>query len=184
MTPRTIILQGGENVKIRNQSNLFRELVSNASVSSILIIPWTTDSLEKEYKYREIYLSYFRDAGFQTIEFIERGDTETEIEEKFMKSDILYLPGGDPVILKREIEKKSLQEKISDFGGVVIGNSAGAIILANCGYAGGVLYKGFGIIDLNIEVHSNVGQNRLNEHCKPPIIGIPEEGWIVIHTSD
>ena len=183
MTPNLIILQGGENVKIRNQRNLFMQLISNRNVSSILIIPWTTDSIEKENNYRGIYFSYFKELGFRTIEFVERDDNNADIEQKFMKAEVLYLPGGDPVILKEEIGKRSLQQKISDFGGIVIGNSAGAIVLANCGYAGGVLYRGFGIIDMNIEVHSNFGQYKVNEYCEPPIIGIPEEGWIVIRTS-
>lgn len=68
-------------------------------------IPWNTNSLEKEYNYREIYLSYFKDSGFQTIEFTERDDTETEIELKFTNSVVFYLPGGDSVFLKREIDK-------------------------------------------------------------------------------
>ncbi|MGC8618386.1 MAG: Type 1 glutamine amidotransferase-like domain-containing protein [Thermoplasmata archaeon] len=168
---------------MRTQSSLFRELVSNGNVNSILIIPWTTDSLEKEYSYREIYLSYFRDMGFQHVDFIERNDSEIEIEQKFSISDVLYLPGGDPITLKKEIESKSLQRRISGFGGIVIGNSAGAIVLANCGYASGELYKGFGIIDLNIEVHSSPRKFNINGDCEATIIGIPEDEWIIIRTA-
>ena len=79
-----------------------------------------------------------------------------------MNSVIFYLPGGDTLFLKREIDIKSLQERIFDFVSIAIGTSTRAILLANSGYLGEVLYKRLGIIDLNIEVHSNFRQYKLN----------------------
>ena len=51
MTTQIIILQGGEDVKQRTNESLFRNVRGLSSAGKILVIPWTSDSPEKETAY-------------------------------------------------------------------------------------------------------------------------------------
>lgn len=181
--PRLIFLQGGEDVKKRANNSMFEEVVKLSRAKSILVIPWTGDDREKESDYRAIFDEYFHDVGFREITFLQRNDEDTEIETKFSRADVLYLPGGDPEILKREIERRSLQKRIKEFDGIIVGNSAGAIVLSRRGCGSKDCYDGFGIVDISVAVHATTQSIEEAKGVDGAIIGIPEGTWIVIRPS-
>jgi len=145
-----------------------------------LVIPWTTNDESKEKKYRKIIEEYFKDVGFEEVIFLGKDDNSLKINEKFEKVDVIYLPGGDPQILFEEMKKRNLDQKIKDFEGIIIGNSAGAIVLSKGKIEGNKIYHGFGIVDFYVKVHFSL--NSIHELSKDfeNVVGIPERGWICV----
>ena len=180
MSPRLIILQGGEDVKKRTNSAMFEKIAQIAENRTILVVPWTSDSTTKETEYRAVFKKYFIDVGFEDIVFLERNDPETEISFKFSRAGVLYLPGGDPVILKKEMQFRGVHEKIREYSGIVIGNSAGAIVLSNGAYVAGKFLKGFGFVEAKIRVHLELERQDRAPNGERLVVGIPENMWIAV----
>lgn len=135
MTTQIIILQGGEDVKRRTNETLFKDVRKLSSSGKILVIPWTSDSLEKETEYSRMFHDYFSHCGFKEVLFLAKTDPENEIQRKLSEVDTIYLPGGDTEILYREMKQRVLQDRLFEFQGIIIGNSAGAIVLSKGGGA-------------------------------------------------
>ena len=164
MTPSLIILQGGEDVKERTNRSMFTFIARTSRTKKVLVIPWTSESKRKEKQYREIYRRYFLNVGFEKVLFLEKDDSVTEI-------------------LKKEIEKLSIQKKLKRFKGTIIGNSAGAIVLSRGGQGDGKFYEGFGLVDIYVKVHFNFKSDQLESSKEGYVIGIPEDGWIAIQST-
>ena len=145
-----------EDVNSRCCFECKRWILSSIDDCRVLIIPWTTSDLEKELYYRGLLDDYFRDLGAIRVLFLDRSDSLFNIREKFGSVNVIYLPGGDPFILLREIRKRNVDSFISDFNGVIIGNSAGALILSKYFISGGDfsrICEGLGLVDFCLIVH-------------------------------
>ena len=145
-----------ENIKQRTLFNFHKELFSKIENPTVLVLLWTTNSEEKKKKYRKAIESYFKDLGAREVLFLEENDPN--LEKKFEKANIIYLPGGDTSILLEKLNNNlKVIEKLKEFRGILIGNSAGAIALAKEGYGHKngklVKYKGLGIVNIKIIVH-------------------------------
>ena len=178
MIMTTVFLQGGEDVKKRTNIQMFREILKLSKRKSILIIPWTSNSREKEMSYREIYVNYFKDVGFKKILFLETEDSIDTARRKFSEADVVYLPGGDPKILYEKITEKGVDALIRSFNGILVGNSAGAILLSKGQTHGGTFYPGIGILDFFVEVHYCPSEPDTED--KSMTVCIPENTWIAI----
>ena len=78
----------------------------------------------------------------------------TKIREKLRTADIIYLPGGDPLTLLEEIRQKGVDHLIKEFKGLIIGNSAGALILSSCFLVSKKTpFKGLALTDYCLIVH-------------------------------
>lgn len=80
--------------------------------------------------------------------------TERNFKDKAKIADIIYLHGGDTVLLSEKIKKQGdLKEIFKDK--IVIGSSAGANILSTDYWSSSRAehHKGLGILDINIMVH-------------------------------
>lgn len=180
MNHQLIILQGGEDVEKRTNEALIRKVGELSATRKILVIPWTTESMEKETKYRTIFCDYFSDNGFRDVLFLEKEDTEIEVSHKFDSVDVVYLPGGDTDVLYRELELRSLQDRLRDFSGIIIGNSAGAIVLSKGSHHEKGFSPGFGLVKFFITVHFKIEKECVSRHFMNPSINIPEGGWLAI----
>lgn len=180
MTSQHIILQGGEDVRKRTNESLIRKIGELSSTKRILVIPWATDSAEAETRYKATLNDYFRDAGFREVHFLERESTKAELDVAFSGPDVLYLPGGDAAILFRELESRSIQNRLKRFRGTLLGNSAGAIVLSKGMQDGREFYPGFGLADFYVRVHFKLGEERPNGRRWVPSIGIPEGMWVTV----
>ena len=180
MTTQIIILQGGEDVKQRTNETLFKDVRKLSNSGKILVIPWTSDSLEKESKYSMVFRDYFSHCGFEEVLFLAKTDPENEIQRKFSEVDTIYLPGGDTEILYRELKRRTLQDRLFEFSGVIIGNSAGAIVLSKGGWGDGKFYTGFGLVDFYISVHYKLEVGHIAETKDAINVNIPENMWITV----
>ena len=102
---------------------------STLTYRSVAIVTTAADGKENN-KYSKLAKSQFKDAGFDVIEFI---DIEKNRFADFSQYSVVYVCGGDTFkLLKyaREANFKEAIEKLLERGGIYIGVSAGAIILA------------------------------------------------------
>lgn len=184
MNSQIVVLQGGEDVKKRTNESLIKKIGKLSVTKKILIIPWTTNSIEEEKKYRGIYENYFSDNGFEEVRFLERESAEQEIDEGFAGLDVVYLPGGDTEVLYHELKMRSIGEKLRRFNGIILGNSAGAIILSKGMHRDGKFYPGFGLVDFFVTVHFKIEEESLCEESYKPTINIPEDMWVSIFNNN
>lgn len=180
MATQIIILQGGENVKERTNESLFRNVRGLFNKGKILVIPWTSDSPEKETAYSRVFQDYFSGCGFEEVLFLAKADPESEIQWKFSEANTIYLPGGDADILYREMKQKALQDRLFDFQRVIIGNSAGAIVLSKGGRGTGKFYPGFGLVDFYVTVHYKLNKDHVAEAKDTVNVNIPEDMWVAV----
>ncbi len=180
MTTQIIIMQGGEDVKRRTNETLFKEVRKLSSSGKILVIPWTSDSLEKEAEYSRMLRDYFSHCGFEKVLFLAKTDPENEIQRKFSEVDTIYLPGGDTEVLYRELKQRALQDRLLEFSGVIIGNSAGAIVLSKGGWGDGKFHAGFGLVDFYVSVHYKLNVGHIVETKDAINVNIPENMWVAV----
>ena len=118
------------------------------------------------------------------IEWVNYYNADTEaLERKIPESDILYFCGGEPNLLLRRLEKLHLVEPLKRYQGIVMGDSAGAVIQFDryhdqlgLGYL-----RGF-----DLEVHYTgeaeqikTIQNILRTHRRP-VIALKPNGALVV----
>ncbi len=180
MTTKIIILQGGEDVKRKTNETLFKGVRKLSSSGKILVIPWTSDSPVKEAEYSKVFSDYFSYCGFKEVLFLAKTDPENDIQRKFSEADVIYVPGGDAEILYRELKQKALQYRLNEFSGVIIGNSAGAIVLAKGGWGDGKFYTGLGLVDLYVSVHYKLNAGRIADTKDAISVNIPENMWFAV----
>lgn len=180
MTTQILVLQGGEDVNERKNSSLMESTADTSRLKKVLVIPWTGNNDEKEAKYRSIFQKYFIDSGFREVLFLEKEDTERVTDKKLDSVDTIYLPGGKTDILYEELNKRSLQKRLQAFNGVLVGNSAGAIVLSRGATTKGRFYPGFGLIDLFISVHYKLGEPSVPGVDVRSTVNIPENMWITL----
>jgi len=153
-----IYFYGGEDVKKRTCLKVNEKIFSRFYKPWILVIPWTTENKVKELKYRRILREYFRDIGAGEVSFLEKGYPVDRLRGKFENADILYLPGGETEFLLKSIKEEEIEGLIREFPGVIIGNSAGALVLGKYCIVGkqehGLsLKEGLGLVDFSVYVH-------------------------------
>lgn len=94
----------------------------------------------------------FRQYGIplSQLEWVNYYAPGTDLSRKIAQSDVLYFCGGEPDLLHRRLEKLGLLAPLRQFKGIVMGDSAGAVIQLDC-------YRnqpGLGYLrDFDLEVH-------------------------------
>lgn len=87
------------------------------------------------------------------------------IANKFNKADIIYISGGDYLLLKEQFELMSIRDMILNAlnrGAIIVGNSAGAVYLSNRSVSdcmqdltgSYVIVEGIGVADVNLIPHA------------------------------
>ncbi len=153
-----IYFYGGEDVKKRTCLKINKKIFSQFYKPRVLVIPWTTRSKVKELKYRRILREYFKDIGAGEISFLERSCPVERLKEYFENADILYLPGGETGFLLKSIKEERIEELIKKFPRIIMGNSAGALILGKYCIIevrehSLSLREGLGLVNFSVYVH-------------------------------
>ncbi len=123
---------------------------------------------------------YFSHCGFEEVLFLAKTDPENDIQRRFSEVDVIYLPGGDTEVLYRELKQRALQDRLLEFSGVIIGNSAGAIVLAKGGWGDGKLDTGFDLVDFYVSVHYKLNAGHVAETKDAINVNIPENMWVMV----
>jgi len=185
---KKIYLGGGADIRKGESDEIDKKALNEADNKNVLIINLTTNDKEKIISYRNYLDSYFNRLGAKNINFVSELNNY-DIKNNFESSGFLYIPGGDTQILIDNIKKKKLDSLIKNFKGIIMGNSAGAMILCNesiCANEGREIMKGLGLVSLAIDVHyEHTHDKRLKELSKiRDIYAIPEKSLIVLKDNE
>ena len=73
-----------------------------------------------------------------------------------------------------------MQDRLFEFTGIIIGNSAGAIVLSKGGWGDGKFYRGFGLVDFYVSVHYKLDAGQVAETKDAINVNIPENMWVMV----
>lgn len=200
---QTIYMIGGGHIR-----NLLTEPINKKAFGEaggkprILVFPWTTEDASKAKEKMGKMKAYFEEAGAKSVVFANEADEN--IEKIMKKTDIIYLPGGNPSILIDRIITKGLRDALKDYDRIIMGNSAGALAICEK-YAiikgqddekESKLVKGLGLTEITVSVHYKSAIDKyygkeaekelseLSTKTGKTIYAIPEESAILIHGSE
>jgi dipeptidase E len=159
---------GGENVAKRDAKEINEKAFQDAGgAPSVLVFPWARPSFDANYRRRKKITEYFKRLGASDVVYSEFSDSLSEIEEKAEHSDLIYLTGGQVSTLLSRLKDKGVDVLLRDFKGVVVGRSAGALVLGrNCLVTN--RYNGasktvacLGLVDFSVKVHYEPSKDNL-----------------------
>ncbi len=158
---------GGEDVKKRSSIKINREAFKDAGDNPrILLFLWTSEDKRKIEKYRKFLSKYFYDIGAKEITLAHTYDSVDEILRKLDSSDLVYLPGGLPKIFMKYAVTKNLSNLLSTYRKVIVGNSAGAMVLCkefiitkDKDHPNTEIIPGLGLVDFSINVHYDTSKD-------------------------
>lgn len=189
-----IYFLGGEDVNKRSCIEINRSAFEEAgNCPKALVFLWTTDNERKIRKYSHILSKYFSDLGAKSIAFARTSESIDEISRKIKSSDLIYIPGGLPKIFLKHAAQKGLSYLLSDYEGIIVGNSAGAVVLCkeciittrNRDNPHTEIVSGLGLVHFSVEVHYGPSKdNVLKEFSRGrEIYAIPEDCGIKYDSS-
>lgn len=104
----------------------------NSNNPTVGLIEHTTD---KEDKYYKKNVDFYNKLGINDIFCFDIDEKyDEQLEEKLFKSDIIQLPGGNTYYFLSMLRKRNMISKLQNYaknGGIIVGVSAGALILSN-----------------------------------------------------
>jgi len=185
---------GGEDVEKRDSMEINEmAFIDAGGEPTVLVFPWTAESVEKANERRKILVDYFKDLGASTVDFVEYSDTFEEIARKVECSDLIYLPGGLTSILVERLRNKNVDDLLREYDGIIVGRSAGALSLCkkciltkNRKKPATIIITGIKLVDFSAKVHYNSSKDnelkRLSKEEK--IYAIPEGSALVYDNGD
>ena len=155
-----LYLLGGENVFKRSAREVNERAFQDAGGPlTILVFSWARASFDNSYKKRKRLTDYFISLGANTISFVNYSDSNEMIARKMANSNLIYLTGGIATILVERLKNMRMDSLIHDYGGIIVGRSAGALALCRkCvvtyrSNSKAKIINGLGLADLTLKVH-------------------------------
>jgi dipeptidase E len=188
-----IYLLGGENTHKRDAEKINQRAFNDAGEApKILVFSWARASFDNTYAKNKIIFDYFRSLGASTINTVSYSSTNSEIKEKIAQSDLIYLTGGVPSMLIERLKKLGVDSLLRVFKGVIVGRSAGALVLCSkcvITYRSTSEVKvidGLGLVDLTLKAHYRLGWDReLIELSKTEdIFAVPKGSGLVYNNGN
>jgi peptidase E len=152
---------GGENVAKRDARDINGAAFDDAGgAPAVVVFPWARSSFDRTYKRRKRLFNYFRSLGASTVNFASYSDTLEEITRKVQRSTLIYLPGGLASVLVERLKNKSVDQLLRKYEGVVVGRSAGALVLGkkcvvtkNRHHPTSKMIHGIGLVNFSVKAH-------------------------------
>lgn len=140
--------------------------------NTILFIASSPDNKKKIDLYTKLLFEGLRLSGISFNEYlILDNSTIDNAEEYINKANMIFLSGGDTYIQNEFFKKINLRKKLESFDGLIVGQSAGAINMAEDVFnspeemekSEPVFFKGLGLTNINVEPHFVVDDTKFNE---------------------
>ncbi len=178
---------------VRHASEKFFDSLPHKS--SVAIVTTAAEGKENN-KYSKLAESQFRDFGFHIIDFI---DIENNSRVDFSIYSVIYVCGGNTFkLLKyaRETNFKDVIIKLFERGGIYIGVSAGAIILAPTIKAAASIdpdpnvvglndFTGLGIINFEVHPHYDIEEEselvNYEKNISHRVVRLSNDEALIIH---
>lgn len=185
---------GGEYYNKSNyvHKKVFQDIYKKVKTIRLLIFLWTWKITHNEYI--QLLKDFFIKLGIKQIQFAKISDSKDLVIKKINSSNVLCFPGGDTSILIKQIKNKKLVNLLKEYGGIIIGNSAGALSFSKEGFW--TEYKdnkiidkkisGFGLVNFNIMVHydGKVNDKYLKRYSKNrKIYAISEKSALIYENN-
>ena len=183
-----LYLLGGENVIRRSAKEINECAFEKAKLPlNILVFPWARASFDLRYSKRKILCDYFISLGAAKVDFVEYSEAPDDIADKMAAANLVYLTGGLPSVLIERLQKTGVDRMLKDFGGVIVGRSAGALALCKrCvttlrRTAKPRLVEGLGLVDLTLKVHYTQEDDAalMKFSMREKIYAVPERSALV-----
>jgi peptidase E len=179
---------GGENVVKRNARDINANAFQDAGgTPAVLVFSWARASFDNAYKRRKRLFDYFRSLGASTVDFAEYSDTPQEIAMKAKNSDLIYLTGGLTTALLERLKNKNVDRLLHRYNRVIVGRSAGALVLCRRGILTSKnkqarkIITGLRLVEFTVKAHYKPSEDtelkRLSKEER--IYAIPERSALV-----
>lgn len=146
---------------------------------------------EKTDRYFHYFLNMFEKVGiyFEETYVIDGRMSVGQAQKIVAEADVIWLSGGDTPTQFRYFQEYGIDAVISQYGGIIIGMSAGSINMAktsictlSCGHYKQLVYNGLGCVDISVEPHfvrSEVSDELIDLSKKYTIYGLCDDSLIV-----
>ena len=184
-----IYLEGGNKPEEIVYALTDKKALSQSKNKTIMILNYNRRNPERIKKEMILFAKYFSKIGAKKV-YIASNFNKKELHTKVKEAGLIYLPGGDTKFLMENLNEKQLISLLKNsLDKVIIGNSAGAIVLCREGFffEKGRTRKiyGIGLVDISIYVHYNYkNRNDLKILSKNrEIYPIPEKETLIIENG-
>jgi dipeptidase E len=160
-----ILIGGGDYRKQENEEidNYLRKIISPDM--KILIVPFATTK-DKYVSWASSLFNNFGRYGLRNFEILDEDLEKEKIIQRINSSDVLFFTGGLPNIFMEKVIEKDIIGTIKEFEGILIGYSAGSIVLSKeCivlseeGHPNEEIIDGIGLVDFSNYVHYKKDQD-------------------------
>jgi dipeptidase E len=188
----TLYFLGGENVFRRTAKEINELAFQDAGgVPNVLVVSWARASFDVSFRRRKILLDYLRSLGAESGTFLDYSGSVEENIAKIAKSNLIYLAGGQPSILLERLKQKGIDRLLRSYTGVIVGRSAGALILGASFLATNryprksKVVEGIGLVDFSVKVHYEPSQDvALEEFSRNGrVYAIPQSSALILKSG-
>ena len=143
--------------------------------NAILFIASSPDDKEKIELYSKLLFEGLKLSGVSFKEYLVLDSSTVDKTKEYIdKANMIFLSGGDTYIQNEFFKRIHLREKLRNFNGLIIGQSAGAINMANDVFnspeemekSEPVFFQGLGLTNINIEPHFVLDDSNFDESEK------------------
>ena len=192
MKTNKVILIGGGDIK-----DLEKKIVSLTNKENPIFLYIGFGNKYAEAMYDTLKKSY-KELGCETLQLKRRGlNHNIDLgKERINKADIIYLDGGDTIEFMNTLKEYHLDQELKQIANkVLVGISAGAILLSKEGFSDSKILRGestkhefvegLSIIDLVISPHYEEGTIKTKEllETKREVLGIPNNCAILVEDN-
>ena len=199
-----------DNEKVVKKISDKNKLVTNIKKylkknSSILFIASNKNDFEKIDMYSKLLFESLKFSGITFEEYNVLDNRTIDKANEFVdKADLIFLSGGDTFIQNEFLKEIKLKELLENYNGIIIGQSAGSINMAEDVFnspeqsekSEPIYFEGLGLTNINVEPHWKMDtslfdenekyQRRyiLEESKKRDIFAICDGGYILINEDN
>lgn len=143
--------------------------------NAILFIASSPDDKEKIELYTKLLFEGLKLSGVSFKKYLVLDSSTVDKTKEYIdKANMIFLSGGDTYIQNEFFKRIHLREKLENFNGLIIGQSAGAINMADDVFnspeemekSEPVFFKGLGLTNINIEPHFVLDDSNFDESEK------------------
>lgn len=142
---------------------------------TLLFIASSPDDKEKINLYTKLLFEGLKLSGISFNEYLVLDSSTVDNAQEYIdKANMIFLSGGDTYIQNEFFKRIHLREKLEKFNGLIIGQSAGAINMADDVFnspeemekSEPVFFQGLGLTNINIEPHFMLDDSNFDESEK------------------
>lgn len=137
---KTIVAIGGGEIRTRGTAAIDREIIrlSNKKNPELLFIPTASSDSDRYWKHVQEYFGGFLKCKTEVLFLVKERPAEGEIRKKILAADIIYVGGGNTLMMMRLWRRLGVDKLLMDAyesGTVLCGISAGSICWFDSGHS-------------------------------------------------